>query len=241
MYLATALGASAATADLAPFGHVPAPPFWAFIGNELVLVSAIAAPAAAPIQSVEIVRSGGAPDWGAESISHAVGTPVMAVQIPGIYVHAKVLIVDDTFLFAGSSNINRRGLYHDGEMDSFTIPQHLRGDPNNPARILRCRLMAEHLGFSPEMGQALLADPISALSYFKSRSWYEARRWQPLSFFGSPPPDVPLGTGSSIPSFLLQILIGSLRDAAKPDVWPLLADPTGSRDPSPGSKGPNYP
>ena len=40
--------------------------------------------------------------------------------------HAKVMIVDDTFLFAGSSNINRRGLYHDGEMDSFTIPQHLR-------------------------------------------------------------------------------------------------------------------
>src|SRR5205814_2668724 len=110
---------------------------------------------------------------------------VLAVQVPSIYVHAKVTIVDDTFLFVGSSNINRRGLYHDGEMDSFTIPQHLRGDPTNPARILRSRLMAEHMGLSPEMGMALFADPISAIPYFTSRTWYEGSRRQPLLFFGS--------------------------------------------------------
>jgi len=39
----------------------------------------------------------------------------------------------------------------------------------------------------------------------------------------------------------LQILIGALRDAAKPDVWPLLSDPTSGLDPNPHTKGPDYP
>jgi hypothetical protein len=41
---------------------------------------------------------------------------------------------------------------------------------------------------------------------------------------------------------VLQILLGIARmTAAKTDVWPLLADPTTSLDPSPASKGPEYP
>lgn len=245
MSLTAKLTAGAATATLAPVAHLPPPPFLAFIGNELVLVHALAGPptgtGSAATQQIEIARTGGAPSWGAQPIEHPVGAPVMAVQIPHIYVHAKMMIVDDIFLSVGSSNLNRRGLYHDGEMDSFTIPQHLRGDPANPARILRCRLMAEHLGLTPEMGESLFADPLSALPYFTQRSWYEGSRRQPLSFFGSLPPDVPIGTGSSIPSFLLQILIGSLADAAKPQVWPLFADPSTPLDATPSAKGPDYP
>jgi phosphatidylserine/phosphatidylglycerophosphate/cardiolipin synthase-like enzyme len=243
--LAAALTAGSATAVLAPVVHFPPPPFWAFIGNELVLVHAMAGPPAGTgegaTQQVEIVRASGGPSWGAQPIAHDLGTPVLAVQVPGIYVHAKVMMVDDTFLFAGSSNINRRGLYHDGEMNSFTIPQHLRGDPKNPARILRSRLFAEHLGLSPEMGLSLFADAPSALPYFAARTWYEGSKVQPLSFFGSLPPDVPIGVSGSIPGFLLQILIGALHDAAKPDVWPLLADPTTTLQPVPRVKGPNFP
>jgi hypothetical protein len=141
----------------------------------------------------------------------------------------------------GSSNVNRRGHYHDGEINSFTIPQGLRSDPSNPARILRSRLMAEHLGLTPEMGQALFADPISALALY-NKTWYEGAHRQSLSFFGSAPPDVPIGPSASIPGFVLQIAIGIARmTAAKADVWPLLADPTTSLDPSPASKGPEYP
>jgi phosphatidylserine/phosphatidylglycerophosphate/cardiolipin synthase-like enzyme len=235
------LNGSAAVASFAPPGRVPAPPFWAFIGNELVLVHALFGAATATKQPVEIARAAGAEGWGAKPVTHPAGTPVLAVQLPHIYVHAKTMIVDDIFLFAGSSNVNRRSHYHDGELNSFTIPQHLMGDARNPARLLRARLMAEHLGLSTEMGQALFADPHSALRYFKERSWYEQSRWRGLDFFGSLPPDVPIGTSGSLPMFLLQILIGSLRDAAKPDVWPLIADPTSGLDPHPHSKGPDYP
>jgi phosphatidylserine/phosphatidylglycerophosphate/cardiolipin synthase-like enzyme len=245
MYLANALSASDAMATFGAYAHLPSPPFWAFIGNELVLVHAIAGPpsgsGSSATQQVEIVRAPGGPGWGAQPVAHPVGAPVLAVQVPSIYVHAKVTIVDDTFLFVGSSNVNRRGLYHDGEMDSFTIPQHLRSDPTNPARILRSRLMAEHMGLSPEMGLALFADPISAIPYFTSRTWYEGSRRQPLTFFGSLPPDVPIGESGSIPGFLAQILFGSIRDAAKPDIWPLLADPTTASDPNPTAKGPDLP
>ena len=50
-----------------------------------------------------------------------------------------------------------------------------------------------------------------------------------MFFFGQ-------NTGSNSPRFL-----HPLQDAAKPDVWPLLADPTSSLDPSPHSKGPDFP
>jgi hypothetical protein len=152
-----------------------------------------------------------------------------------------MMIVYDVFLFAGSSNVNRRGFYHDGELNSFTVPQHLIGDPRNPARTLRARLMAEHMGLSTEIGQALFADPHSAFAYFAARSWYEQSHWQSLDFFGSLPPDVPIGTAGSAAGFILQILIPASRDAAKPDVWPLLADPTSGLDPNPQAKGPDLP
>jgi phosphatidylserine/phosphatidylglycerophosphate/cardiolipin synthase-like enzyme len=244
MRLATTLTAGVAQCDLSPLAHIPPPPFWAFIGNELALAHA---PAGAPsgtgsgaFQTVEIVRAAPA-TWGATPVAHPAGTPVLAVQIPGIYVHAKVMIVDDAFLFLGSSNINRRGLYHDGEMNSFTIPQHLKGDPANPARILRARLMAEHAGISAEMGQALFADPMAALHYFTSRSWYQGAPRQPLGFFGSMPADVNLGTSDTVGGWLLQVLIGALKEAAaESDLWPLLVDPTTSLDPS-RAKGPRYP
>ena len=239
--LTSALDAASNIASFGPPGRVPAPPFWAFIGNELVLVYALQGPATSTVQAVQIARAPATGGWGAQPVAHPVGTPVLAVQLPGIYVHAKMMIVDDVFLFAGSSNVNRRGFYHDGELDSFTVPQHLIGDPRNPARTLRARLMAEHLGISTEIGQALFADPHSAFPYFAGRSWYEQSHWRPLDFFGSLPPDVPIGTGGSAANFALQIMIGALRDAAKPDVWPLLADPTTGLDPNPSAKGPALP
>jgi hypothetical protein len=125
-------------------------------------------------------------------------------------------------------------------MNSFTIPQHLRGDPTNPARILRTRLMAEHAGVSAEMGQSLFADPVAALHYFTSRSWYQGAPRQPLGFFGSMPTDVNLGTADTVGGWILHLLIGAAEETATPDVWPLLVDPTTSLDPSP-AKGPHYP
>jgi phosphatidylserine/phosphatidylglycerophosphate/cardiolipin synthase-like enzyme len=243
MRLANDLPGVGASADLSPLAHIPPPPFWAFIGNELVLFYApIGGPSgtgASAFQSMLMSRA--APGtWGAKPVAHPKGAPVMAVQVPGIYVHAKVMIVDDVFLFAGSSNINRRGLYHDGEMNCFTIPEHLKGDPKNPARLLRSRLMAEHAGLTPEMGQSLFADPISAITYFTSRSWYQGAPRQSLNFFGSLPPEVGLGTSDTIGGLLLAQLIPTSLAVAKHSMWPLLVDPTTSLDPS-SAKGPEYP
>ncbi len=239
--LTAAMDAATPTASFGPPGRMPAPPFWAFIGNELVLVYALGGAATATAQSVEISRATGAAGWGAQPVAHPVGTPVLAVQLPPIYVHPKMMIVDDVFLFAGSSNVNRRGFYHDGELDSFTVPQHLIGDPRNPARTLRARLMSEHLGLGAEMGQALFADPHSAFAYFTARTWYEQSHWQSLNFFGSLPPDIPLGTSGSVGGFVMNAAKFALQAAAKTDVWTLLADPTSGLDPNPGTKGPEYP
>jgi phosphatidylserine/phosphatidylglycerophosphate/cardiolipin synthase-like enzyme len=56
-----------------------------------------------------------------------------------IYVHAKVAIIDDEWLSAGSANLNNRGLITDGEMN-LAIK-----DPA-VARSLRLDLWSEHLG-----------------------------------------------------------------------------------------------
>ncbi len=76
-------------------------------------------------------------------------TPVTEARAD-IYVHAKVLVVDDRLLRVGSSNINNRSMGVDTECDLA-----VEARPEQEARrrmILRVRdsLMAEHLGVSDE-------------------------------------------------------------------------------------------
>ena len=68
-----------------------------------------------------------------------------------IYVHAKVAIVDDRLLRVGSSNLNNRSMGLDSECD-VTIDAALPANRDTGAAIttLRHRLLAEHLGCSPE-------------------------------------------------------------------------------------------
>lgn len=68
-----------------------------------------------------------------------------------IYVHAKVMIVDDRLLRIGSSNLNNRSLGLDSECD-VVIDAALPANQDTPPAIaaLRTRLLAEHLGVSPE-------------------------------------------------------------------------------------------
>lgn len=242
--LASALAKGALTAELTPLSHVPLPPFWAFVEGELILFYA---PSGGPSgtgadakQAYEIARAGGGTGWDASQQDHDAGAPVTAVQIPGIYVHAKMMIVDDVFLSVGSSNLNRRGFYHDGEMSSFTVPQHLAGDPRNPARVLRSRLMAEHAGLSPEIGLSLFADPFAYVPYAK-RSWYTGAHNVGLDFFGTPPPNIPIGTTDSIVGELLKIAMGVMYATAEGDAWKLLVDPTTTAQPMPRVPGPRFP
>ena len=73
-----------------------------------------------------------------------------------IYVHAKLLIVDDMHLRVGSSNIDRRSMGFDTEADVAVIAR----EPADRARIraIRSALLAEHLGVSVEEVEAAVED-----------------------------------------------------------------------------------
>jgi len=85
-------------------------------------------------------------------------TPV-TVGGAAIYVHAKVLVVDDTLLRIGSSNINNRSMGVDTECDLAVEvrPEDVKA-PELRAAILRVRdsLLAEHLGVGCDEFQAAL-------------------------------------------------------------------------------------
>src|SRR5207248_2194915 len=73
-------------------------------------------------------------------------------QGPGgrpVYVHAKIGIVDDSWLTVGSANLNEHSLFNDSEMDVVTCDAAL-------ARDTRLRLWAEHLELDVE---AVSGDP----------------------------------------------------------------------------------
>lgn len=70
-------------------------------------------------------------------------TPVTAGGCP-IYVHSKLMIVDDEVMRVGSSNMNNRSMGLDSECDLTICPG--GGSPNPGIRALRETLLAEHLG-----------------------------------------------------------------------------------------------
>lgn len=71
----------------------------------------------------------------------------VTVRGRGIYVHAKIMVVDDLVIRVGSSNFNNRSLRLDTECD-VTIDADLPGEETARGRIAEIRddLLAEHLG-----------------------------------------------------------------------------------------------
>lgn len=80
----------------------------------------------------------------------------------GIYVHAKLTIVDDEILRVGSANMNNRSLGLDSECD-LHIDTTVAGNETAGEAItrLRHRLLAEHCGVSPEKMAETLATGLS--------------------------------------------------------------------------------
>jgi phosphatidylserine/phosphatidylglycerophosphate/cardiolipin synthase-like enzyme len=95
-------------------------------------------------------------------------TPVTAAGVP-IYVHAKVMIVDDVMLRIGSSNMNNRSLGLDSECDC-TIDTRMAGNGEAGATIaaLRARLVSEHLGIEPDAFERRFADSGSLIDTIES-------------------------------------------------------------------------
>mgnify|MGYP002138205674 CR=1 FL=1 len=97
--------------------------------------------------------------------------PVTAKGQP-IYVHAKLMIVDDQLLRVGSSNINNRSMRFDQECD---VALEAAGSQELSARILSFRndLLAEHLGTTSEMISQTLEEAgslIAAIDLLRQRN-----------------------------------------------------------------------
>lgn len=74
-----------------------------------------------------------------------------------IYVHAKLMIVDDVVLRVGSANMNNRSLGLDSECD-LTLKAQADGDSIGKIILrLRASLLSEHCGLNPSLVEARLA------------------------------------------------------------------------------------
>jgi phosphatidylserine/phosphatidylglycerophosphate/cardiolipin synthase-like enzyme len=104
-----------------------------------------------------------------------------------IYVHAKVVIIDDVLAMLGSDNMNRRSWTHDSELSIAVLDEEEDGrEPRDPAglgdgartfaRDLRLRLWREHLGTTSDDG---LLDPRDGFQRWLDsaaalEAWYDA-------------------------------------------------------------------
>jgi phospholipase D1/2 len=95
-------------------------------------------------------------------------TPVTEGEQP-IYVHAKIMIMDDRLLRVGSSNLNNRSMGYDTECDLAIETD----DDTHVAYVIRsfrARLLAEHLGTSPERVSATMAERGSLIAAIEALS-----------------------------------------------------------------------
>jgi len=96
----------------------------------------------------------------------------------GIYVHAKVLIVDDRFVRIGSANLNNRSMGLDSECDLAIESRAQRDAETAIARFRNC-LIAEHLGLPPDEIEKSVGEERSLLAVLDNASRGE-RRLEPL-------------------------------------------------------------
>ncbi|HYC91749.1 MAG TPA: phospholipase D-like domain-containing protein [Thermoanaerobaculia bacterium] len=92
--------------------------------------------------------------------------PVTNSGVP-VYVHAKGMIADDLWMSIGSSNLSRRSMSVDSEINAASIDSRIRRGTPLTAREFRVALMADHLRLLPEE-RALVDDPREGFRLFKA-------------------------------------------------------------------------
>lgn len=95
-----------------------------------------------------------------------------------IYVHAKVLVVDDRLLRVGSSNVNNRSMGLDTECDIAVEASN--GEEAHAIASFRLRLLAEHLGSSVNEIRAAEAEHGSMLAMVEALRRRPGRTLMPL-------------------------------------------------------------
>ncbi|WP_455366940.1 VTT domain-containing protein, partial [Kaarinaea lacus] len=102
-----------------------------------------------------------------------------------INVHAKIMIVDDTYATVGSANLNNRSMGLDTECNAI-IDAHSNAEAQSGIANFRHRLLAEHLGCSMEKVQATLNQTNSLIACIDKLTNKEARYLNELSLDLSP-------------------------------------------------------
>jgi phosphatidylserine/phosphatidylglycerophosphate/cardiolipin synthase-like enzyme len=219
---------------LGPPARIPNVPFWVSVDGELMYAYDESSEPNPDSEHMKVflcqrgdstrIVAGSGPGAGAFPRAHKAGAAATAVDLSQIYVHAKMMIVDDVFLGIGSANLNHRGLFYDGEVNCFTIPGALRGDPRNPAYQLRRALWAEMMDLPAAMIAPLLGDPIAAVELF-DRSPFVGNRFTPLA---AQPPVLMRGytTGDGAIADILQGLGFTVLAANFSTIFEQITDPS---------------
>ncbi|HZA91279.1 MAG TPA: phospholipase D-like domain-containing protein, partial [Gemmatimonadales bacterium] len=87
-----------------------------------------------------------------------------------IYVHAKIMIVDDRLLRVGSSNLNNRSMGYDTECDLALEAEDDDTDLSHAIQGFRARLLAEHLGTSAQHVAAIVSERRSLIAAIEQLS-----------------------------------------------------------------------
>ncbi|MFZ2472639.1 MAG: phospholipase D-like domain-containing protein [Methanothrix sp.] len=93
-----------------------------------------------------------------------------------VYVHAKTVIIDDLWMSIGSSNINRRSMTYDTELNAASIDARILRGMHVTAHETRVRLMAEHLGLD-KLEYPLVEDFHSAFELFRGAISDQPSTW----------------------------------------------------------------
>lgn len=210
--------------------RVPSAPAWAWVGGELMLVQTVVQDTLSGTAALNVVRGADGHTADVSKRAHEAGEPVTFSAIDDVFIHAKIVLVDDTYASIGSANMNRRGMFHDGEISSQTVPGGLRTAAVNPVRDIRCRIWADHLGLGASAPGAQFADPLAALPLFAR----DRAAGNPLVPYELLDDMQPVGPGIDPTSVLMSVLkslaeVGA--DVARHAVWSTLIDPTTALDP----------
>jgi len=140
-------------------------------------------------QAIKVCRLAGKERFAIYDLENALGTP--------IYVHAKVVVVDDVWSMIGSDNLNRRSWTHDSEASCAVLDADLDGrEPRDPAglgdgarvfaRKLRLDLWREHLDRASDDPLDDLVDPVEAFDVMR-RSAQALQEWYNQGCVGERP------------------------------------------------------
>ncbi|MEO6443969.1 MAG: phospholipase D-like domain-containing protein [Gemmatimonadaceae bacterium] len=184
LWLSAALGDADNIVEIGPVNRLPDAPFWLVVDGEAMRayqkVSGYTSATGARYyvdraEDTNLFKK----DSGSKRASHKSGAAAVTGLFPSVYVHSKMVLIDDAFASIGSANCNRRGYYSDGECNIFAMRDTIADGDDNWIRNLRVDLWAEHLGVTEAYGRVALRDPVASLPLF-DRKFTTGNRFPPV-------------------------------------------------------------